>query len=72
MIWTTRDDQGVFFADSLLKGHPRSFEATNSFLPITLDWKEIERWGWPHCVCLAETHRLICNMTFSGQVMTLT
>ena len=49
---------------------PRSFEATNRFLPITLDWKEIERWCWPHCVCLAETHRLICNMTFSGQTLT--
>ena len=33
---------------------------------------EIERWGWPYRVCLVETHRLICNMTFSGKVMTLT
>ena len=36
--------KGVFFADSLLKGHPRSFEATNILLPITFDWKDIERW----------------------------
>ena len=32
-----RDDQGAFLANSLLKGHQRSLEATNSFLPIIID-----------------------------------
>ena len=31
-----------------------------------IDWKEIERCGWLHCVCLINTHRLICNMTYFG------
>ena len=39
-----------------------------SYLPITLYWKEIETWGWVHCVLLVNAHRLICNMTYLGQL----
>ena len=31
MLWNIRDDQGAFLANSVLKGHQRSLEATNSF-----------------------------------------
>ena len=61
-----------FLANNLLKGHQRSLEATHMYLPITLDWKEIERWGWLHCVCLIKTCRLICNMIYFGHYVTLT
>ena len=40
------------------------------FLPITFDRIEIERCGWSQCVPLAETHRLICNMTYLGHEVT--
>ena len=61
-----------FLANSLLKGHQRSLEATNSFfLSITLDWKELESWGWLHCVCLIKTRRTICNMIYFGHYVTL-
>ena len=36
----------------------------NSFLPITFDRIEIERWGWSEYVSLAHTHRVISNMTY--------
>ena len=61
--------KNVFFT---LKGHPRSFKATNRFLPISFDWKDIERWGWLHCVWLIEANRLICNMIYFGHHVTLT
>ena len=51
-------------ANSLLKGHQRSLEATNIFLSINLHWNDIEYWQWLHCVCLIKTHRLICNMAY--------
>ena len=40
------------------------------FLPLTFDRIEIEQCGWSQLVSLAETHRLICNMTYLGQDMT--
>ena len=58
--------------NSLLECHQRSLEATDSFLSVTLDCKEIEHWGWLHCVCLIKTHQLICNMTYFGYYVTLT
>ena len=33
------------------------------FLSLAFDRIEIERWGWPQYVSLAQTHQLICNMT---------
>ena len=43
----------------VIRGHMRS----HSLLPLTFDRIEIERWGRPQCVSVAQTHRLICNMT---------
>ena len=40
------------------------------FLPLTFDRIEIEQCAWPQCVSLAETHRLICNMTYLGHDVT--
>ena len=31
-----------------------------------------ERWEWFHFVFLIKTHRLICNMTYFGDYVTLT
>ena len=42
------------------------------FLPLTFDRIEIERWGWSQCVSLAQTHRLICNMTYLARHVTKT
>ena len=35
------------------------------FLPLTSDGIEIEQCGWAQCVSLAETHRLICSVTWA-------
>ena len=51
------------------KGHLRSPEL---FLGITFDWIEIQTRGLYHCVCFVKAHRLICNMTYMNQHMTLT
>ena len=44
----------------------------NTFLPITIDRKEIEAWRRSQFVCLDETHGLICNMTYLGHFRDLT
>ena len=41
-----------------------------SFLTLTFDRIEIDQWGWSQCISLAETHRLICNMTYLGHDVT--
>ena len=43
---------------------------SNAFLPITFDRKEIERFDWSQYVSIAETRRLICNMTYLGRHVT--
>ena len=50
----------------VIRGHLRS----NAFFPLTFDRIEIERCGWFQCVSLAETHRLICIMTYLGHDVT--
>ena len=50
------------------KGHLRSPEL---FLGITFDWIEIQTRGLYHWVCFVKAHRLICNMTYMNQHMTL-
>ena len=45
----SRNDQGAFLANALLKGH-QIIGGYSFFLSIALDWKEIERWGWFHIV----------------------
>ena len=50
----------------VIRGHMMS----HSFLPLTFDRKKIERWEWSQRVSLAQTHRLICNMTHLGRHVT--
>ena len=54
------------------QGHFRSWKVASSFSGISLDRNQLERWKHHRCVQADDTDRLICNMTFSGQVMTLT
>ena len=56
----------------LCKGHMVSPEVTNAFLPITHDRKGLETRAWSQCVRLIKTHRLICDMTYLGNHVTLT
>ena len=42
------------------------------FSRITFDRGMLEQWKHLSCVWLVETDRLICNLTLTGQVMTLT
>ena len=51
------------------KGHLRSPEL---FLGITFDWIEIQTRGLYHWVFFVKAHRLICNMAYMNQHMTLT
>ena len=50
----------------------RSWKLTSSFSTVTVDRDKLERWKRHRCVKADDTDRLICNITFSGQVMTLT
>ena len=43
----------------------------NSFLPITWEPNEIETWDCCHCVCLRKAHRMMYNLTYLGQRVTL-
>ena len=54
------------------QGHFRSWKVTSSFSAITFDRDQLERWQHHRCVQADHTDRLICKMTFSDQVMTLT
>ena len=53
-------------------GHPRSPEITSGFSAITFYWIEIETPFDVYRVFLVNAHQMICNMTYFGQVMTLT
>ena len=50
----------------------RHHRSQTVFLAITFDWDKIQPPKQVQFVCLDETNQLICNMTYSGQVMTLT
>ena len=67
---TCDDSRGELTPRGHLKGHPRSQRSSTvfEFLPITFDWKEIQRRGWSHCVSLVETLQMICNMTYFGDL----
>ena len=62
----------LFLANSLLKGHQRSLETTNSFFNNNSWFNRDITLGWLRCVCLIKTRRLICNMTYFGHYVTLT
>ena len=50
----------------------RSSEVARVVLRITFDWIEILTLGLYRWVCFVKAHRLICNMTYMNQHMTLT
>ena len=50
----------------VIRGHMRS----NALLPLIFEGIETEQCAWSQCVSLAETHRLICNMTYLGRNVT--
>ena len=54
------------------QGHFRPGKVTGSFSAITLDKDNLWRWNHLRCVQNDDTDRLICRMTFSDQIMTLT
>ena len=53
-------------------GHMTSPKVTIHFWLITFDRSVIQAWKQHHCVSIVHTDRMICNMTYLGQVMTLT
>ena len=73
MVWNSRDNQCAFFQPiaswKVIRGHWRQ---QTILFSITLDLREIERWGWLHGVCLIKTRQLICNITYFGHYVTLT
>ena len=52
--------------------HFRSWKVTSRFSGITFDRGQLERWKHHRCIQADHADQLICNMTFSDQVMTLT
>ena len=54
------------------QGHFRSWKVTSSFSVINFDNDKIKPWKHLRCVEDDDTDRLICSMTLSDQVMTLT
>ena len=67
-LWTNRVKICTAY---LSKGHLRSQEVINRYLPITFDQKEIETWDWCQYVRLGQANRLICNMTHFSHHVTL-
>ena len=57
---------------SCRQGQFRSWKVTCSFSGIPFDRDQLDRWKHHRCVQVDDTNRLICNMTCSDQVMTLT
>ena len=55
-----------------LQVHFRSWKLTSSLSGVTFDIDQLEQWKHHKCVHDDLTDRLICNMTFSDQVMILT
>ena len=55
---------------TLHSGHSGFLWGHIRFLPLTFDRIKIERWGWTQYVPLAQTHRLICNMTYFSRHVT--
>ena len=49
-------------------GHMTLSAVTDRFWLITNEWKELGTWAWSHCACIVKMHRLICNMTYLGQL----
>ena len=62
----------VMYRKRTLLWHIVTSSGQNTFLPITIDRKEIETWRRSQFVCLDETHWLICNMTYLGHFRDLT
>ena len=54
------------------RGHFRSWKVASSFSTITFDRDKLERWKHLKCVQANKSDLLICNMTFSYYVITLT
>ena len=54
----------------VISGHGRSPAVFRAY--IAFDRDQLERWKHIRCVQVDDTDRLICNMTFSVQVVTLT
>ena len=54
------------------RGQFRSRKVTGNFSAITFDRDKLERWKHRWCVQADNTDRLMWNMTFSDQVVTLT
>ena len=69
MRWDRFVQRRDHFTATFSRLHLRSPEL---FLGITFDWIEIQTRGLYHCVCFVKAHRLICNMTYINQHMTLT
>ena len=67
-LWTIRVKICIAYPS---KGHLRSPEVTNRYLPITFDQKEIETWDWCQYVRLGQANPIICNMTHFGHQVTL-
>ena len=72
MLWNSRNDQGAFLTNSLLKGHQRSLEAKNSLFCQELLIEKNRTLGMASLCFLVKMHRLICNMTYFGHYVTLT
>ena len=53
-------------------GHLRSSKVTSSVSTVTVDRDMLEGWQRLRCVQVYNKNRLICNLAFSGQFMTLT
>ena len=62
----------VMYRKRTLLWHIVTSSGQNTFLPITIDRKEIETWIRSQFVCLDKTHGLICNMTYLGHFRDLT
>ena len=66
--WSRCKFLSVTFTE-VICGQSRSPAGLCQYLTIE---KKLQTWTWCYCAFLVETHRLICNMTYFGQHVTLT
>ena len=71
-LWHTEHENGIRVPFLCPWGHLRSPMLSDCFSRMTFDRGVLEQWKHLSCVWLDETDRLICNLTLTSQVMSLT
>ena len=70
--WWSRCNFANVTPRKVIWGHIMTSRGQWTFLLVTFDWVKIWRWDRCQIVPLFKVHQMICNMTYLGQLLTLT